>query len=183
VRSRLCTLVRPVGSQLGRQADSGNPLIRSRRRAVRASPVWFVAWVDRPLAYGVVRHNSRDWVHDWVPIGRTQLRGSDLRTAVNGTFRRWRSSISPLDPRTGTQTIKWSLSGRLWILTTSTSSTTPANRSPRCCRLRGLGLAIVSSLPRSVTTEYGHEIVSRDSSRAHSEPGQTGVSDPANAVQ
>jgi hypothetical protein len=68
VRSRLCTLVRPVGSQLGRQADSGNPLIRSRRRSVQTRP-WDAAALSLwPGLSWCVRSGLCHWVPEWVPL-------------------------------------------------------------------------------------------------------------------
>jgi hypothetical protein len=67
VRLRLCTLVRPVGSQLGRQTNRGNLLIRSRRRAVRVSPDGSARWEDYLRQSLDVRARPWDWAPEWVP--------------------------------------------------------------------------------------------------------------------
>lgn len=46
MRSRRCALVRLVGSQFGRQANHGDPLIRSRRRSIQTRPWEPTRWAD-----------------------------------------------------------------------------------------------------------------------------------------
>jgi hypothetical protein len=53
-------------------------LIRSRRRRVRMGSVWCVGADGRPLRYWLIHCDPPDWVPNWVPVGTTRLRDSDL---------------------------------------------------------------------------------------------------------
>jgi hypothetical protein len=67
VRSRLCMLVRPVGSQLGCQTNRDNLLIRSHRRRVQACPMGSAAWSSCLGQSSCIRPSPVHWVPDWVP--------------------------------------------------------------------------------------------------------------------
>jgi hypothetical protein len=84
VRSWLYTLVRPVGSQFGRQANHDDPRMRSRRQVVRVGPWGPARWDDCLPPFLDVRPRPCDWVPDWVPRPPRHPTAANGKSAMDG---------------------------------------------------------------------------------------------------